>query len=37
MIWKDHFENLYNIDTQEQVAVHVCGSNGVQRGKYFGG
>ena len=28
--WKDHFE-----DRQEQVAIHVCGFDGVQRGNYF--
>ena len=22
-IWKEYFEDLYNIDTQEQVAVHI--------------
>ena len=22
-IWKEHFEDLFNIDAQEQVAVHV--------------
>ena len=31
----DYFEDLYNIDTQEQVAVHICGFNVVQRGNYF--
>ena len=34
---EEYFENLYYIDTQEQVAVHVCGFDGVQRGSYFGG
>ena len=34
--WKDCFENLYNMDTQEQVAVEMCGFGGVQRGNYFG-
>ena len=24
-IWKYYFEELYNINTQEQVAVHMCG------------
>ena len=24
-IWKDYFEDLYNMDTQEQVAVHIYG------------
>ena len=33
----EDFEDLYNIDTQEQVAVHVCGFDGIQRGKYFRG
>ena len=25
------------MDIQKQVVVHVCGFDGVQRGKYFGG
>ena len=36
-IWKEYFEDLYNIVTQEQVVVHMCGYKGIQRGKYFGG
>ena len=35
--WKNYFEDLYNIDTHEQVAVHMCGFDGVQRSSYFGG
>ena len=35
-IWSDYFEDLY-IDTQEEVAIYMCGFNGVQRGNYFGG
>ena len=35
-IWKEYFEDLYNIDTQEQVPVHMCGSDGIQRGNYGG-
>ena len=35
-IWKEYFEDLYNIDTQEQFAVHMCGFDGVWRGNYFG-
>ena len=35
-IWKEYFEDLYNIDTQEQVAVHMCGFDKVLRGNYFG-
>ena len=23
-MWKEYFEDLYNIDSQEQVAVHMC-------------
>ena len=37
MIWKEYYEDLYNIDTQEQVAIPLCGFDGVQRGNYFGG
>ena len=36
-IWKKYFEDLNNIDTQEQDAVHICSFNGTQRGIYFGG
>ena len=36
-IWNDDFKDLYNIDTQEQVAVHMCGFNCIQRRNYFGG
>ena len=35
-IWKEYFEDLYNIDTQEEVAVHMCGFDGIRRGNYFG-
>ena len=35
-IWKDYFEYLHNIDTQEQVVFHVCGVYYIQRGNYFG-
>ena len=28
-ICKDYFEDLYNIDTQEQVVVHMCGFGGI--------
>ena len=30
-ILKDYFEDLYNIDIQEQVAVHMCGFDGIRR------
>ena len=36
-IFNDYFENLYNINTQEHVAVHMCGFDGIRRGNYFGG
>ena len=36
-IWKEYFEGLYNIDTQTQGTVHMCGFDGVWRGNYFGG
>ena len=28
---------MYNIDTKEKVAVHMCGFDGIQRDNYFGG
>ena len=36
-IWKDYFENLYNIDSQEQVAVYMYGFDWMWRGNYFRG
>ena len=36
-IWKEYFEDLYNINTQEEVAVHMCDFDGIRRGNYFGG
>ena len=36
-IWKEYFEDLYNIDSQGQVAVHMCGFDGIQRDNYFEG
>ena len=30
-IWKDYFEDLYNMDIQEQVAVNMCGFGDVWR------
>ena len=29
--------DLHNINTQQQVAVHMIGFDGIQRGNYFGG
>ena len=37
MIWNEHFEDLYNMDIQDQVAIHMFGFDGIQRGNYFGG
>ena len=34
-IWKEYFENLYNINTQEKVAVNMCDFDGIWRGNYF--
>ena len=31
-IWKEYFEDLYNVDPLEQVAIHMCGFDGVRRG-----
>ena len=28
---------MYDIDAQEEVAVHMCGYEGICRGNYFGG
>ena len=36
-IWKEYFENLYNIDTQEKIAVHMCSFDGILKGNYFRG
>ena len=35
--FKKYFEDLYNIDTEEQVAVHICDFYGIWRGNYVGG
>ena len=35
-IWKEYFEDLYNIDTEEEVAVHMCSFHEIRRGNYFG-
>ena len=36
-ILEQYDEDTCNIDTQEQVAVHMCGFDGVRKGNYFGG
>ena len=35
--WKEYFEDLYNIDTQEEVVVHICGFDRIWRSNLFGG
>ena len=35
-IWKEYLEGLYNIYTQEQVALRICRLESIQRGNYFG-
>ena len=37
MIWKDYFDHLYNVDTQEIAGAHMCGFDDIQRDTYFGG
>ena len=34
-IWEEYFEDINNADTQEQVAIHMCGFDGARRGNYF--
>ena len=34
-IWKEYFEDLYNTDTQKEVAVHIWGFDGVQTDNYI--
>ena len=34
-VWEDYFEDLYNMDNKEGVAIHMCGFEGVQKGTYF--
>ena len=36
-ICKEYFEDLYNIDIQEEVAITMCGISGNRRGNHFGG
>ena len=33
---KEYFEDLYNVDTQEQLPVNMYDFDGIQRGNYFG-
>ena len=34
-VWKNYFEDLYNIDTQDQITVHMYDFDGIQTGNYF--
>ena len=36
-ILKEYFEDMYNVNTQEQVAVYLYGFDRIWRGNYFGG
>ena len=36
-IYKEYFEDLYNVDTQEPVTVHMFGFDGIWIGYYFRG
>ena len=36
-IWKEYFEDLFIINTYEQVALHICGLDGIRRSTYFVG
>ena len=33
---KEYFEDLYDLDAQEEVAVHMCGFDGIWGDIYFG-
>src|SRR5678815_4291707 len=35
-VWKEHFENLYNIGSNDEVIMTVCGFDGTRRNRYFG-
>ena len=35
--WKEYFEDLHNVDTEEWVAVNTCVFDGGRGGNYFGG
>ena len=34
--WKEYFEDLYNMDTKDQVTVNMCCFYGNRRGNCFG-
>ena len=35
-IWKKYFKDFYNVDSQEEVAVHMSSFDGIWRRNYFG-
>ena len=35
-VWKEHFENLDNIGSNDEVIMTVCGFDGTRRNRYFG-
>src|SRR5678815_1288391 len=35
-VWKEHFENLHNFGSNEEVIVNVSGFDGARRNMYFG-
>ena len=35
-VWEEYFEDLYNIDTQEEAAVRMCVFDGIRRSNNFG-
>jgi hypothetical protein len=35
-VWKEHFENLHNVRSNEEVIVNACGFVGLGRNRYFG-
>src|SRR5678816_1748842 len=35
-VWKEHFEILHNINSNDEVLVNVCGFDSARRNRYFG-
>ena len=35
--WNGHFEDSYNVDTEERVAVDMCGFDSARNSNYFEG
>ena len=34
--WKEYFEDLYNVETEEEVTINRWSFDGARRGNYFG-